>query len=271
MVEGIASGRLLKIDEGVISGIAAALIPPPPFLGSTEHLTGELPIEEIGFLLLVPVGLHDDVLVLPADSLDFPKSAIQLVAVQIVERGDRDYQVEALVGKWQARSVRHLQMWTDLFLRVRYPICGDVNPTYFEARDGLGELVQQEGLSTTDVEDAAAGLEPIMLGHGLGYGTPASVVLVAAVTEPAVAIPILTTEALRHLGALRFGVLDHALHVVPLGTGVQRGEEIDACHGPSYELLSAAKAADALASCACFALSSSARAPEKRRRSLAAG
>ena len=52
-----------EVDKGVVTGVAGAFEPPLPFLRGVERLASDLPIQQIGLLLLVAVGLDANVLV----------------------------------------------------------------------------------------------------------------------------------------------------------------------------------------------------------------
>src|SRR5438309_11457478 len=69
-----------------------------------------------------------------------------------------------------------------------------------------------------------------MIDHRLCDLAPAAVVMHAAITNPAVAVPIIITPFLRSLRGFRLGITSHATEVIPFRRLMNKGNEIDYCH-----------------------------------------
>src|ERR1051325_8767573 len=84
---------LFEIDELVVARIAEVLVEPDPGRGVEERLGGERPALHPELLGLVAVALDHDVLVAP-DPLDLGKRGSKLEDLEIVQRAERDHEVE---------------------------------------------------------------------------------------------------------------------------------------------------------------------------------
>src|SRR5262245_13054640 len=89
--------RSLEVDELVVAGIAEMAVQPDPLGGVEERFGGERPALEVELLELVSVALDHDVFLL-TDALDLLDRGFQLEQAQVVQRAERDHQVELLVA-----------------------------------------------------------------------------------------------------------------------------------------------------------------------------
>jgi len=85
---------LFKVNETVVTRVTGFVEPPPPLFRGIEGLTGHLPIEQVGFFCLVPIGFYAEVSVLFADPLHFTQGLVQGVAMEVVQGVQRIYEVE---------------------------------------------------------------------------------------------------------------------------------------------------------------------------------
>ena len=99
-----------------------------------------------------------------------------------------------------------------------------------DAGHGAGELVQEKALAAADIEDAIAGLQAVVLGHGFGDRQPAAVVPVAAVSVLPLAVPVVLAVLLGDLRAVGLVVLDDTADIVALGPVMQGADEIYVSH-----------------------------------------
>ena len=78
----------------------------------------------------------------PAYPLDLPEGVVEVVAVEVVERVDRDHEVEALVGEGQLCGTCLAQKRLHLPLGVVERVARDVDPRHLHARHCLREVVE---------------------------------------------------------------------------------------------------------------------------------
>ena len=81
-----------------------------------------LPVGQVRLLSDGPVAVHDDVPTLLADALDFLESPAQVEDVEVVQRVDRDDQVEGPVLVWQVPCMARPQarLTSSFVFRIAY-------------------------------------------------------------------------------------------------------------------------------------------------------
>ena len=191
-----------------------------------DRLGGQRPAFQIVHLGDVPVSLDHDVLVL-ADALDLLDRGLQLEQPQIVQRAERDDEIEIVVavGVGVLRLVGE-EIGLHLFMRMGKAVLRDVKARDLQPRQYLLHFVQQKALAAADVEHARSILEAVGFDQRLGDRRPAALdESVAAIAEAAVAVPVIgfVFPRLQRTGDL---VVVHASHVVPLGRRMQRGHHV---------------------------------------------
>src|SRR5438874_2280266 len=135
-----------------------------------------------------------------------------------------------MVGKRQHVGGADLETVFDLRLRVPDRIAGNVQPAHFETGQDLGEIVEEKAFAAAYVKHLVSGLQSIMIDHRLCDLAPAAVVMHTAITNPAVAVPIIVTPFLRSRRGFRLGITSHATEVIPFRRLMNKGNEIDYCH-----------------------------------------
>ena len=125
--------------------------------------------------------------------------------MQIVQRIYRHDEIERLIGKGQRRSRPNLDAVLHLVLGVGDGVLRNVDAARIGTGHDLHEIVDQEAFAATDIQDLVAGLESVMIGHGLGDLGPAAVVTIATVIDAAVAVPVVEGPLLGERAGLRFG------------------------------------------------------------------
>jgi len=108
---------------------------------------------------------------------------------------------------------------------------GDVQARDLDARNGARELIEQEPLPAAHIQNAVAGLQPVVLGHSLRHVEPAPVIVVAPVTRVPAAVPVFKAELLGHLR--KFGLVAgrYPREVVALRAAVQLLNKVNVGHG----------------------------------------
>jgi len=71
----------------MVAGVSGQRKPPVPFFRGAECFTGQLPVHQVRLLGLIAIGLDADVLVF-SDAFDFTQCFLEVVIVEIVQRGD---------------------------------------------------------------------------------------------------------------------------------------------------------------------------------------
>ena len=108
----------------MITGITGSLEPPLPTPGGVKTFAGELPVEQVGLLFLVPPGLDTEVFVFFPNPLDFPERGVQIEALKIVDRVDRDHEVKLMVLKRKFFGMPFVNPVLNLGLGVLFCISG---------------------------------------------------------------------------------------------------------------------------------------------------
>src|SRR5580698_2950134 len=158
----------LEVDEFVIAGIAEVVVEPDPRRHVVECLCSQRPAFHVELLELAPVTLDHDVLVL-ADALDLLHRGLQFEHLQIVQRAERDHEIERFVAE-RIRVLRAIaeQIVPDFFLGIGEAMLGDVEADDLGFRQQQLEFVQQESLAATDVENPALALEAMEVDQQIG-------------------------------------------------------------------------------------------------------
>ena len=92
----------------MVAGVAGLFEPPVPFFGGAEGFAGDLPIKQIGFFFFAAIGLHADVFVLFADTLDFEYvglsewSAIHAFLIQAADNLGHSFRFRVEVSNFES-------------------------------------------------------------------------------------------------------------------------------------------------------------------------
>src|SRR5213082_2436079 len=135
-----------------------------------------------------------------------------------------------MVGKRQHVGGADLETVFDLRLGVLDGIAGNVQPCHFESWQDLGEIVEEKAFAAAYVQHFVPGLQSIMIDHRLCDLAPAAIVMHAAITNPAVAVPIIIAPFLRSRRCLRLRITGDTAEVIPFRRLMNKGNEIDYCH-----------------------------------------
>ena len=125
--------------------------PPDPLIRSIECFAGDLPVNKIGFFLLISVAFNAKIFVLLANTLHFAEGEIQVVRVQIVQRCDRDNQVKAVVFPGQINGIANLQSVANFWLGIGNRIIRNIDAINFSIRDNFEKVMQKKPLSASNV------------------------------------------------------------------------------------------------------------------------
>src|SRR5450432_704835 len=87
---------LFEENEFVVTGITALLENKVPFLRRVKCAAGQLPIHQVHLFALVAIGLDTDIFGAAADAFDFLERRVQIVIVEVVQRRDRNDEIEML-------------------------------------------------------------------------------------------------------------------------------------------------------------------------------
>ena len=105
---------------------------------------------------------------MPADTFEFPERTPQFVIVQVVQRVDRDDEVERRIGERKIVRWRHLQKRLHFGLGMLKGVPRNVDPRNPGARQHLCELIEQKALPAADVENSGVVGERVVFGNALG-------------------------------------------------------------------------------------------------------
>src|ERR1700731_4467919 len=99
-----ARRSLFENNKFMVTGITALLENKIPFFGGVKRAAGQLPVHQVHLLALVTIGLDADIFGAAADAFDLLESCVEVVIVEIVQRIDRNDEIEMLVGVGQFRG-----------------------------------------------------------------------------------------------------------------------------------------------------------------------
>src|SRR5262249_23234189 len=172
-----------SFDDGpvIIAGVAGFGKQGDPAVGIIVEFGGEHPFLEQRLLFRGPirVDLHEGA---PRrEPFNFTERNDALAAVEIVHRIERYHRLEALVRKRQLDGIPEMKPADDLRLAMHQRIFRDVEAKGLQAGTDLDQILDQEALAATYVEDAIAGLEIEVLHHIFGDRNPSTIVAVSAI------------------------------------------------------------------------------------------
>src|SRR3984957_17004877 len=85
---------LFKNNKFVVTGITALLENKIPFFRGVKGAAGQLPVHQVHLLALVTIGLDADIFGAAADAFDLLEGRVQVLVVEVVQRIDRNDEVE---------------------------------------------------------------------------------------------------------------------------------------------------------------------------------
>ena len=126
----------------MISCVIGLFEPPCPLRRRIEGFTGHLPIKQVGFFLFIAVALHAEIFVLFSDSLHFTQGEIKIISVEIMQCGDRDYQVKRIIRPWKTVCIAYLEMVANLRFTIGDCVIRYVNAVNISVWDNLEKIVK---------------------------------------------------------------------------------------------------------------------------------
>src|SRR5439155_5339930 len=203
---------------------------PLPFGRRKKAFASELPVQQVYFLALVSIRIHHDEPVLAPDALDLAQGLEQIRQIEVVQRVDRNHQVETPVGEGKVRRVGYFDEQPDFLHRIRDGVLGNINSGDFEARKRFREVVNEEPFPTADVEDLVSRLQAVVRNQFLRERTPATIIFVTAVAVLAVSVEVVLAELFGNFRAGRLVELNDALEVISFCRLMDDGDEVEMSH-----------------------------------------